>query len=233
MPMIKPDIGFLLRRTYQALRLRLLRELEPVGVTFDQFRVLVWLLEGDNIPQKNLAKRASIDDSTMTRMLRLMESSNLIVRVRDAEDTRVRRVLLTDTGRSLRAQIALIRTASLNNTLACLSPKEVTELSRLINVLYEHNSQQQDQAQTEPETLITERRRHMLEEEKTKGKALAHLPPPERNKRIARMMFGESAAQAQMAMFMLMGSWGIAPDPPPGAGGPPTGKPSNSNEGGQ
>jgi hypothetical protein len=35
------------------------------------------------------------------------------------------------------------------------------------------------------------------------------------------MMFGESAEQAQMAMFMLMGMWGVAPGPPPGAGGPP------------
>lgn len=61
----------------------------------------------------------------------------------------------------------------------------------------------------------------MLEQEKEKGKAIAHMPPPERNKLTARMMFGEGAEQAQGAMFMLMGMWGIAPGPPPGAGGPP------------
>ena len=61
----------------------------------------------------------------------------------------------------------------------------------------------------------------MLEQEKEKGRAIAHLPPPERNELTARMMFGESAGQAQMAMFMLMGMWGIAPGPPPGVGGPP------------
>jgi len=62
----------------------------------------------------------------------------------------------------------------------------------------------------------------MFEVEKAKGKAIAHLPPPERNKLIARMMFGEAAPMAQMGMFMLLGSWGIAPaGPPPGAGGPP------------
>jgi hypothetical protein len=41
------------------------------------------------------------------------------------------------------------------------------------------------------------------------------MEPPERGKLTARMMFGESAEQAQMAMFMLMGSWGIAPPGPP------------------
>ena len=63
----------------------------------------------------------------------------------------------------------------------------------------------------------------MLEHEKEKGKAIAHMPPPGRNRLVARMMFGESAEQAQMAMFMLMGAWGVAPGPPPGAGGPPPG----------
>lgn len=65
----------------------------------------------------------------------------------------------------------------------------------------------------------------MLENEKEKGRSLAHLPPPERNRRIARMMFGENAEQAQQGMFMLMGMWGVAPGPPPGAAGPPAGGP--------
>jgi hypothetical protein len=61
----------------------------------------------------------------------------------------------------------------------------------------------------------------MLEQEKEKGRAIARMPPPERNNLVARMMFGESWEQAQMAMFALMGAWGVAPGPPPGAGGPP------------
>jgi len=65
----------------------------------------------------------------------------------------------------------------------------------------------------------------MLEQEKEKGKAIARMAPPERNKLTARMMFGEGANQVQGAMFMLMGMWGIAPGPPPGAGGPPAGGP--------
>jgi hypothetical protein len=65
----------------------------------------------------------------------------------------------------------------------------------------------------------------VLEKEKEKGRSLAHLPPPERNKLVARMMFGETAEQAQQGMFMLMGMWGVAPGPPPGAEGPPAGGP--------
>jgi hypothetical protein len=61
----------------------------------------------------------------------------------------------------------------------------------------------------------------MIEQEKERGKAIGQMPPPERNKLIARMMFGEEWPQAQMAMFVLMGAWGVAPEPPPGA--PPHG----------
>jgi len=37
----------------------------------------------------------------------------------------------------------------------------------------------------------------MLEQEKEKGKAIARMPPPERNKLTARMTFGQGAEQAQ------------------------------------
>jgi hypothetical protein len=76
----------------------------------------------------------------------------------------------------------------------------------------------------------------VLEREKDRGRSFAHLPPPERNKMIARMMFGENAERAQQGMFMLMGMWGVAPGPPPGADGPPAGGPpagpSHAEEGG-
>lgn len=73
----------------------------------------------------------------------------------------------------------------------------------------------------------------MLEEEKERGKAIAKMPPAERSKLVARMMFGESASVAPMALFMLMGAWGVAPPGPPGGppggghgpGGPPGGPP--------
>jgi hypothetical protein len=69
----------------------------------------------------------------------------------------------------------------------------------------------------------------MQENEKERGKGIGQLPPPERNKLIARMMFGDDWEMAQMAMFMLMGAWGVAPPPPPGAGGPPPGPPPHGS----
>lgn len=73
----------------------------------------------------------------------------------------------------------------------------------------------------------------MMEHEKEKGKAIAHMPPPARNQLVARMMFGEAVEQAQMGLFMLMGAWGVAPPGPPGGppgpGGPPHGSPPHAS----
>ncbi|HOG47086.1 MAG TPA: hypothetical protein PLJ35_12270 [Anaerolineae bacterium] len=55
----------------------------------------------------------------------------------------------------------------------------------------------------------------MLEEEKARGRAIAHLPSAKRNALIARMMLGGSAAQARTAFLVLMGAWGVIPPPPP------------------
>jgi hypothetical protein len=63
----------------------------------------------------------------------------------------------------------------------------------------------------------------VIDEEKEKGRAIAQMPPPERGKLIARMMFGQHWEEAQMTMFMLMAAWGVAPGPPPGAGASPHG----------
>jgi hypothetical protein len=56
----------------------------------------------------------------------------------------------------------------------------------------------------------------MQEKEKERGRAIGRMPPPERNKLLARMMFGETGEQAQMAFFMLMGAWGVARGRRPG-----------------
>jgi hypothetical protein len=66
------------------------------------------------------------------------------------------------------------------------------------------------------------RRNPMLDQEKERGRAIGRMPPQERNNLVARMMFGQAWEHAQMAIFMLMGAWGVAPQgPPPGHGGPP------------
>ena len=50
----------------------------------------------------------------------------------------------------------------------------------------------------------------MLENEKERGRNLAHLSTDERDVLIAKLMFGEDWKKAHQAMLLLMETWGIA-----------------------
>ena len=71
------------------------------GVTADQFVLLACLAEEDAITQKELARRASSDPSTVRAMLVLLEGRDLVARERHPEDSRARVVTLTARGRRL------------------------------------------------------------------------------------------------------------------------------------
>src|SRR6516165_428915 len=71
------------------------------GVTADQFVLLARLAEQDAITQKELARRASSDPSTIRAMLVLLEGRDLVARARHPGDSRARVVTLTTRGRRL------------------------------------------------------------------------------------------------------------------------------------
>lgn len=50
----------------------------------------------------------------------------------------------------------------------------------------------------------------MLENEKERGRSLAHLSTEEKDELIAKLMFGEDWKKARQAMLLLMETWGIA-----------------------
>jgi hypothetical protein len=49
----------------------------------------------------------------------------------------------------------------------------------------------------------------MLEEEKERGRKLAHLSTEKKDELIAKLMFGEDWKKAREAMLLLMETWGI------------------------
>ena len=71
------------------------------GITADQFVILACLAEEDTITQKDLARRASSDPSTIRAMLVLLEGRGLVARERNLEDSRERLVILSAKGRRL------------------------------------------------------------------------------------------------------------------------------------
>ena len=78
--------------------------LDPLGITYPQYLVLLVLWEKDKQPVCDIGKRLLLDTNTMTPLLQRMEKAGLITRTRGKEDTRQRIVSLTRQGKALYEQ---------------------------------------------------------------------------------------------------------------------------------
>jgi len=78
--------------------------LEPLGVTYPQYLVLLVLWEEDDVPVKFLGERLALDSATLTPLLKRLEQQGIVARERDENDERVVRISLTAAGRALRTK---------------------------------------------------------------------------------------------------------------------------------
>ena len=78
--------------------------LDPLGITYPQYLVLLVLWEQDKQPVCDIAKLLMLDTNTVTPLLQRMEKSGLLRRTKGKTDTRQRIVSRTEKGSALRAQ---------------------------------------------------------------------------------------------------------------------------------
>ena len=83
-----------LTRAYQPL-------LEPLGLTYPQYLVMLVLWEGKARSVSELGARLGLDSGTLTPLLKRMAEAKLVERRRDADDERVIHVSLTPAGAKL------------------------------------------------------------------------------------------------------------------------------------
>ncbi len=76
--------------------------LDPLGLTYPQYLVMMVLWEQDGVSVKEIGARLQLDSGTLTPLLKRMEKAGLLQRRRDADDERQVRIMLTDQGQALR-----------------------------------------------------------------------------------------------------------------------------------
>ena len=100
--------------------------LEPLGLTYPQYLVLLQLWERDDRTVRELGDGLFLDSGTLTPMLKRMETAGWVTRRRDTRDERVVRVGLT------RKAVALREPArAIPETLACTAELPGPELAAL------------------------------------------------------------------------------------------------------
>ncbi|WP_319531035.1 MarR family transcriptional regulator [uncultured Cohaesibacter sp.] len=76
--------------------------LEPLGLTYPQYLVMLILWEGDGLPLKDIGARLGQKSGALTPVLKRLEEDDLVVRERDEKDERALKIHLSEKGRALR-----------------------------------------------------------------------------------------------------------------------------------
>lgn len=85
--------------------------LQPLDLTYPQYVVLLALWQQDNVSLGQLGAVTLFDSGTLTPLVKKLEQKGWLNRVSDANDERVKKVLLTEQGIALEAQVATVMPA--------------------------------------------------------------------------------------------------------------------------
>jgi DNA-binding MarR family transcriptional regulator len=100
--------------------------LDALGLTYPQYLALLVLWEEDGLTVKAIADRLMLESSTLTPLLKRLETSGYVARRRSAEDERQVIVKLTAEGQALKARAPCVPLSLLTS-----SGLPVSELKRL------------------------------------------------------------------------------------------------------
>lgn len=91
----------LITRAYQPM-------LDGLGITYPQYLVMMILWEHRSMPVNDIAKKLILNTNTVTPLLKRMEQQGLVLRSKSEKDERKVLVQLTQKGKEMQEQAALI-----------------------------------------------------------------------------------------------------------------------------
>jgi DNA-binding MarR family transcriptional regulator len=118
-----------------------LRKMEESGLTLTQFKTLLMLAgpEGEEpYAGRDIAERLHVSLASVSRAVDGLVRSRLVTRVEDAEDRRVRRLSITDKGRTLAGEIVAARMADLEAFAASLTPAQRRKLDAALESMLDN-----------------------------------------------------------------------------------------------
>ena len=110
--------------------------LDAIGLTYPQYLVMLVLWEKDGLMVSAIGDKLSLDSGTLTPLLKRLETSGLLTRLRDVEDERRVHISLTAAGCALKAQAAKIPDCILQAS-RCTLP-EIAALTQQVQALRQH-----------------------------------------------------------------------------------------------
>jgi DNA-binding MarR family transcriptional regulator len=137
--------GFILERTARRMKQFIQEHLHQAGagITVDQWLILQELDQQDGQSQLDIAKATYKDPPTMTRILDILVDKGLVHREHDPADRRRFSILLTLEGRHKIDEVLPIIRAARREAWGGLEEFEMAELTRMLDVVFNHLQNQQ------------------------------------------------------------------------------------------
>jgi MarR family transcriptional regulator, organic hydroperoxide resistance regulator len=129
-----------LTRTYKPL-------LEPLGLTYPQYLVMMVLWEQDHLAVKALGQKLGLDSGTLSPLLKRLEQADYVKRQRDSSDERQVTVSLTPKGLALQDQAVNVM-AGIGSAIGC-SLEDVEALRGQLQALRGRLNAAQEESVTE------------------------------------------------------------------------------------
>lgn len=161
LPLLEDHLCFSLYAASRAITGAYRPLLDPLGLTYPQYLVLVALGEHGAMTVKHLVATLQLDYGTVTPLVKRLETNHLLTRTRRTDDERVVEVALTPQGTALHRRIATIPPA-IGDAIG-LTPDEITSAQGLVRRLtaniQRHSTGAPPAATLEPSGLVRSDRR--------------------------------------------------------------------------
>ena len=134
------DIGMLMSQVDRLCTKHFSQNAQNAGINIsqDQWLVLgpVWKVEG--IAQKDIAEYCGKDKTSVTKIIDTLEKRNLMVRVPDQIDQRIKRVFLSNKGKEMMKSVMPIITQTRNEVSKGITDKEIDLFKTVLTKIYKN-----------------------------------------------------------------------------------------------
>lgn len=132
--------NFIIGRTSLLVNRILLRTFRKhdLDITMEQWSILEILWKKDGCTQQELGQRTFREKAGITRLLDKLEEQNLIVRIPDRIDRRVRFVYLTAKGKSIEEISTAIVKETYEHAIGNIREEEMAVCKKVLNRVYQN-----------------------------------------------------------------------------------------------
>lgn len=109
--------------------------LEPLGLSLNQFTIIMTLLEQEGLTQVEIGQRVMLPAYATTRNIDKLESLGYVKRQRHEASRRSHRIMLTESGRALTPDLYRATKSVNERFLSPLEEEQKTEFLRILTVV--------------------------------------------------------------------------------------------------